>query len=405
MRRIFREYLVLLAAETDRLENYQRLIEPLGFGRIKKSSNGSEALKIINEKKPDVVVACKDLPGLAGLDLLAQTRASQDGVAVPFIIVGDKEDLRMGGAAARVHQDKRARMIARHLTGEAFSQTAAEFLDPFIDRSKEEGYRLYDEALEAMRAGDFDRAAELFRESLNHYERHQAAWMMMAEAQIRMGDEDEAESSYLMALEVNKYNLKVYFGLTRMYEQRKEYDQARGIYEQAQGVAVIIKSPDQVRSRIAFEMGRLDLKLKRPDEAGESFDQAIETNPEDAQLRTDIGDAYAEEGFFEQAEEHYAASLSIDPNLAHVFNKLGMAYRRQHKYDKALEIYHNARAHHPDDENLLFNIARTHFDAGQYSECENLLAEALRINPDFKAARVLMSKLSASRQTIELGID
>ena len=55
----------------------------------------------------------------------------------------------------------------------------------------------------------------------------------------------------------------------------------------------------------------------------------------------------------------------------------------------ALNLYRKALTFHPEDENLIYNIARTQWDMENYKPAAEQLARALKINPDFREARSL----------------
>jgi len=68
--------------------------------------------------------------------------------------------------------------------------------------------------------------------------------------------------------------------------------------------------------------------LERLDEARAAAEQAVALDPEDAILRTHLGDlALATSPA--AAEQHYRASLAVNPGSAHTLNNLGVALTRQ----------------------------------------------------------------------------
>lgn len=64
----------------------------------------------------------------------------------------------------------------------------------------------------------------------------------------------------------------------------------------------------------------------------------------------------------------------------------GIDARRRGDLDAALENYLNALEVLPQDEHLLFNIARAYFERGDVRECLDALNRALELVPDFEAA-------------------
>ena len=197
----------------------------------------------------------------------------------------------------------------------------------------------------------------------------------------------------MLALTKNPENLKAYFSLADLHESNGELDLATQVLHEALNLARSMKGSNQSMARLNFYLGEFELRLKRLSDAAASFDRAIAATPDDACLRSQIGDAYAEKGYFAESEDHYRAALQINPFQAHVLNRLGIAYRRQKKYTKALDLYLNAQKHAMEDEHLLFNIARVHFEQENYDYARDLLEKALQLDPEFREARWLLGKI------------
>ena len=392
IRRVFRDYTILLVTNRLTLGIYQDLLKPLGFGRIESTSDDRKALAVAKKLNPQLVVASQNLGIFTGTQLLSSARGDKATEKTPFLILGNKEDLK-GGLDKKIKNFPHAAFIAMPAPEDQFKQMVLGLLEPLIDPEREAAYELFDRAEELAAKGDLAGAVEAYRSGLDKHPEHAESWVHMAGHMVSLEMWDDAELAYFKALKYNNYSLTAYFGLAEMYELREEYDQTIGLLKQALGVARMLKASSASVSRINFFIGEFELRLKRLTGAEKSFSEAIEDAPDDADLRTDIGDAYAEKGYYAESEKYYQGALAIDPNLAHVFNRLGIAYRRQEKYEKALQLYEQARRHHPDDEHLLFNIARAHYEKSELRNAEILLEEALLMSPQFKAAGSLIARL------------
>ncbi|MEW5725434.1 MAG: tetratricopeptide repeat protein, partial [Thermodesulfobacteriota bacterium] len=392
---------VLLAAPKLTQSIYRDMLSPLGFGGIETTHDDQRAISLMKKIKPRLVVATMSLSVFTGPQLLTAAREEPATRDIPFLIIGVKEDLKPGGLAEQVNSVPLARFAGLPLSQEQFCEVVLKFMDPLLDPKQEEAYRLFDQADESSKAGDPVRAAETYRQGLDLYDRNLDAWLNYGALLADLGRSEEAETAYFKALDLNNYSLMAYLGLAEIYEGRQDYEQTIGILRQALGLAHIVKLSSHSVSRINFFIGEFELRLKRLTGAEDSFGQAIAEAPDDAGLRTDIGDAYAEKGYYTESEKHYQAALEIDPSLAHVYNRLGIAYRRQQKYDKALNLYDKALIYHPEDEHLLFNIARAHFEAEHEEEAMDKLETALTISPNFKEAKFLISQLRNTMSNIE----
>lgn len=395
-RRVFRDYLVLLVSNRLTLDMYKNLLVPMEFGQIECTHDDTKAVGLIKKIKPNLVVASLSLSIFTGAQILSAVRQQEEINDIPFLIIGVKEDLKPGGMAEQINKTPMARFLTMPTDEKNVSAAILELMDQVIDQDQEEAYRLIDQAEAQVKAGDLIEASETYTRALELYDQHQGAWLKLGSVLTEMEAFDEAEDSYLKALGLNKFSMMAYFGLADLYERRGDFEQTISVLRQALGIAKSMKYSEKSQSKINFFIGEFELRLKRLTGAEESFENAIELNPDDAELRTDIGDAYAEKGYWAESEKHYQSAIEIDPNQAHVFNRLGIAYRRQAKYEKALHLYDNARLYHPDDEHLLFNMARAHWEAEQSIDAEAMLEEALTMAPNFKVAKTMISRLRAA---------
>ncbi|MDR2799760.1 MAG: tetratricopeptide repeat protein [Desulfovibrio sp.] len=81
-----------------------------------------------------------------------------------------------------------------------------------------------------------------------------------------------------------------------------------------------------------------------------------------------------------------------------MFTEFGMALRRKKKIKLALLCHMRALNFAPNDENVLFNVARTEYELGRIDKAEEKLNKALLVNPGFTAAANFLSFLKASNR-------
>jgi tetratricopeptide (TPR) repeat protein len=392
-RRVFRDFTVVVVAAGLTLNRLKELLEPMGFGKIRLTDQDTQAPFLIRQVQPQLVVSARNLTVFSGVQLLVAARQEESTKEVPFLVIGDKDDFRPGGLAAKVKVEDLAVMVAAPLTQENLSQAIVELLDPLVDRKREEAYGHKDQAEAKAKAEDWAGAAEFFQASLNKYDGDVDCWLGLAQAQAKLGRFDDAERSYFKALEIDSSSLKAFMGLAEVYEARQEDQLAVDVLRQAMAIARSMEATGQGRSRLSFYIGEFELRLARLVEADEAFGEAIQADPDNPELSTAIGDAYASHGYYAESEKHYQAALSMTQDMAHVFNRLGIAYRRQKKYDKALDLYQRARIRHPEDENLLFNMARTHYETDNLEAAATLLRQALDLAPGFEEAKKFLAWL------------
>lgn len=79
-----------------------------------------------------------------------------------------------------------------------------------------------------------------------------------------------------------------------------------------------------------------------------------------------------------------------------LFSELGLSLRKRRKHHLALTAHKRALALDPEDENVLFNIARTEYELGNYAHARDNLEKALAITPGFTSAVTFLSFLNGS---------
>ena len=81
------------------------------------------------------------------------------------------------------------------------------------------------------------------------------------------------------------------------------------------------------------------------------------------------------------------------PEMHFLFTEFGLALRRDKQYELALLCHMRANDVAPDDERVLFNIARTEYELGNVDKSREYLQRALDLAPRFAVARHFLSFL------------
>ena len=218
---------------------------------------------MMKKLKPNLVVASGGLSVFSGAQLLSAARKDKSTQGVPFLILGDKEDLKPGCMADNIDKTALAKFAALPLEKEQFARAVLELLDPLIDTKQEEAYGCFDQGDEFSRQGRFQDAAEVYKSGLDLFPGYLDAWLRLGAAECELGKFEDAENSYFKALRINNYCLPAYIGLADIYERSEEYEQTIGILNQALGVARIVKASSKSLSKINFFVGEFELRLKR----------------------------------------------------------------------------------------------------------------------------------------------
>jgi len=109
----------------------------------------------------------------------------------------------------------------------------------------------------------------------------------------------------------------------------------------------------------------------------EFADGLMATNPEVSEKCLRLGIAAAK-----------AARVKVEP-LA--YNRLGLAMRRQGKWQEAVREYELAEALSPEDENIQYNIAMAYAEGKDWKSAGEKVRRAMELNPDFHRGNAIVS--------------
>ncbi|EPR44466.1 type IV pilus assembly PilZ [Desulfovibrio sp. X2] len=165
---------------------------------------------------------------------------------------------------------------------------------------------------------------------------------------------------------------------------------------------------ERLRSRIGRNEGYVDLSgLERKERLMFKALQAADRRKADAAGggQADGAAKGAEEGDGPAPQSGAAAAgqrlakelLAALPNMGEVsfdftceVNARSIELRKEGDYEAAIHHYRKALRLNPEDDHLLFNLARACWHSGEKTACAEYLGKALALNPEFEQARLFL---------------
>ena len=139
------------------------------------------------------------------------------------------------------------------------------------------------------------------------------------------------------------------------------------------------------------------------------YKNALKLDEENLRANFGIGNVYLQMGEKEKAKEIFVKISNIEAIFEeqnkHFFNECGIQLRKQELYDEAIRYYQRALTLSPQDENLLFNLARAFFEKGDCEKARETILKALAINSTFKEGKVLLSYIEQKKTGEDLRRD
>lgn len=135
------------------------------------------------------------------------------------------------------------------------------------------------------------------------------------------------------------------------------------------------------------------------DDAIAAFKKSLETNPENATLRYDLGVAYEKKDLLEEAQKQYQAAIQAQPDMGEAYMALGNSYLSSKKFDQAAEALKKAAELMPQSYPAFYNEGVAYSNSGKYAEAESAYRMACEISPKEPVAhyQLAMSLLGQSK--------
>jgi tetratricopeptide (TPR) repeat protein len=246
---------------------------------------------------------------------------------------------------------------------------------------------LIDKGKRHMATGEYEKALKVSLKVLEIKPGSPAGLMLQGDALKNLDKRKDAARAYLEATKEAKLYLEPIKKLAEFFKEEGDMEQELKYLEQLDKL-----SPLNVERKV--DIGGLNIKMGNSDMAKEVFDQAIHlTQRQIAGMLSNVTKYIAEqcmESSPELAEEYLRQSLDAKKDMltkadVETFNTLGLALRRQGRWEDAVKEYTKALKVAPEDENLHYNMAMAYVDGRSYRQAEAMVDKVLNLNEDFGA--------------------
>jgi protein O-GlcNAc transferase len=234
-----------------------------------------------------------------------------------------------------------------------------------------------------MGAGRAAEASRVFEEALRQTPSDPRLWAELVEAQFRSGNADQAVKTSQNAIEAVPNNPRLAVTLASLDLHHHRVQAARDLLEDANELM-----PQNAEVRLL--LARTSLVAGEPLEAlavlhglsvsGKQVEEELEMR----------GEAEALTGSFAAAQKDLASAVDHSPNNARYVTNEAWLLQLRGQYDEAIRVLRQARTLDPTTPLIPYRIAVSYFFLLQYAQAERYCREALRINPRFGSAYLLL---------------
>lgn len=132
------------------------------------------------------------------------------------------------------------------------------------------------------------------------------------------------------------------------------------------------------------------------------FQNALNIDEGNVRATFGLGLVYMDRDETEKAQKVFERLILLDAAFEvqhkHMFNEFGIKLRKNGLYPEALRFYARAASLTGQDENLMYNIARSLLESGDTEAALRYMKKALSVNPDLKPAKQLKRYMEKKRQ-------
>ncbi len=129
-------------------------------------------------------------------------------------------------------------------------------------------------------------------------------------------------------------------------------------------------------------LGQLELKAGRTDEAIVEFQKAVDSRPQYAQAHANLGSALLSKGRFDEAIAEYQKAVELQPGDASFWGDLGAGLLQERRLDEAVEVLTKSLSIQANNYDVQSNLGFALFHQGQIDGAVAHFLRALDLKPD-----------------------
>lgn len=359
----------------DRADLLNRVLEAV-LGMVEINVSAAQRTQL----EPPAAVAGADDFFLQGLGYLQDdTQPRSVDTAVSLFEYAIKLDAKHASAHAGLGQAYWRRYLASHDArwADTARQTCERALG--IDEERAEPHRCLGTV--AAGVGNYEKAVEEFRHALTREPDSELARIGLASALASLGENEQAEQTYLEAIKLRPRYWSGYSLLGAFYYTRRRYADAERMFEQ-----VLKLNPDSWRNH--SNLGALFYVQGRIQDAIASYDQSLKIRP-NYQAASNLGTLYFYElGDYRRAADAFRRAVKLDEdeyivwgNLASALYWAGERTEAQTAYRKAAELADARMKVNSREPNVVMSLAQYTAALSQLERARMLMETALSLAP------------------------
>jgi two-component system chemotaxis response regulator CheY len=338
------------------------------------ADDGDTALEIVEDMKEDLGFVLLDLgmPRLSGMEVLKKLRSDNDTRNIPVLIVTAETQTHI---VLQTLENGANGYLTKPFSANDLAEKVRNILKP------PEYVRQMATAEAFIEQGKYLKAQKLLEIVLAEKPGSPGVRMLIGVVHERLGEREKAQEFYEDAVSLNPRFLKAINNLASFHIQSENHEEALKALRRADEI-----SPDMPDRKITI--GKINLKQGNVDEAKAAFKKAVEIDPdrceEIASIYMKKGDTRAATEFLNKsvaARKRYG-ELSKDEIADYIvqYNKVGIQFRKDNKWEEAIESYKSALEVDHSNVILHYNLGKAYMKGRRIAEAKKYISLAGKLN-------------------------
>jgi len=242
-------------------------------------------------------------------------------------------------------------------------------------RSGHPGIFAVDESLGLIyvKQEEFDKALPLLKAATLEQPGSDAAHANLGAAYFRLGRNKEALSEFQTAAQINPKNAATQQSLGRLLMEEHQPWQAANAFGAAMEAA-----PDD--SDLVLDRARALIEAGQASRAMEELN-SMSGRDHSAAAQSLLGDAEEKLGSYQQAAEHYARAVELEPSEANAW-ALGVEFLRHWTFEAAIHEFEAADLKFPGSTRMKLGLGAAYFGDSRYANAVPVFADLLSNDPN-----------------------
>ncbi|MEA1926927.1 MAG: tetratricopeptide repeat protein, partial [Candidatus Auribacterota bacterium] len=238
--------------------------------------------------------------------------------------------------------------------------------------------------------GDSEEALKAVEQSLKYDPETYQALIIRGQLYMEGGDDLRAEKLFKEALQVNPDGVLAIYWTGMILFQQGNYQAAESHFKKASGLAPQFRDAVLNHGLVLEVLGRRSEALRR-------LQGVVKDNPDFALGHLGLGRLLYYSGKSKKALPYFRNALALDRSLWEPFYFIGRCLHDRGDIVESLEYYLLARKLENENPQLLTDLAIAYAETNCSSRAEELLNEALSVDPNYLRAMIQLGLLKARK--------